>query len=300
MTVARALRSKFLLTVVLLPAFLAGGNSHSSENTPALWRLSDTNTTIYLYGTLHATKPGRAWYADNAAEAFEASDTVYLEVGKNTPGPEVRRILKERAYNADGVSLSGYLSEDEEALVQQAVLKNGVSWKALQTMKPWYAALTLGKAELAQRDVDTATGVEAFLVNEAAQGDKRLRGLVSFDTQMSYLADLPIEVQVHYLMHTLKESDEKPDQFDALYEAWLAGDVETVSDIVIGDYPETIPEVYTVLMKDRNGYWAEILDGLMRKQSGTFFVAVGVGHLVGPDRLQGMLTERGYEIVRVY
>ena len=39
---------------------------------------------------------------------------------------------------------------------------------------------------------------------------------------------------------------------------------------------------------------------LMGQETGTFFVAVGVGHLVGPDRLQGMLTERGYEIVRVY
>ena len=50
-----------------------------------------------------------------------------------------------------------------------------------------------------------------------------------------------IEVQVHYLVYSLKESEEKPDQFDALYEAWISGDTEAVSDIVIGDYPETIP-----------------------------------------------------------
>ena len=75
-----------------------------------------------------------------------------------------------------------------------------------------------------------------------------------------------IEVQVHYLVYSLKESEEKPDQFDALYEAWISGDTEAVSDIVIGDYPETIPEVYVALVKGRNSHWAEIVDDLVQKQ----------------------------------
>ena len=78
------------------------------------------------------------------------------------------------------------------------------------------------------------------------------------------------------------------DEFDALYEAWI-----------IGDTPQDLPEVYAALMTDRNRLWADRLAELMEQETGTFFVAVGVGHLVGPDRLQGFLAEKGFVAERL-
>lgn len=46
---------------------------------PALWVVSDSDTTVYLFGTIH-THDGRAHWFDHAVRrAFDASDTLVLE-----------------------------------------------------------------------------------------------------------------------------------------------------------------------------------------------------------------------------
>ncbi len=267
--------------------------------TPALWRLSDEDTTIYLFGTLHVTKPGRFWFSDTVAEAFESSDVVYFERDVTEPSHEIKRIVQETYYNPDGVTLSSYLNDTEEALVRNAALTNGVSWDALEKMMPWRAASTLGDAALTRQGVDEAKGIEDYLTREAAQTGKLLRGIVSNDVQLRYLAGLSIEAQVGLLIHGIKQDEEDPDHFDAIYDAWITGNADGMAETLIADYPEVLPEVYTVLMKDRNRLWAEMFESLLQEEAGVFFVAVGAGHLVGPDSVQRFLEERGLETERI-
>ena len=73
----------------------------------------------------------------------------------------------------------------------------------------------------------------------------------------------------------------------------MTGDVGKPAELAIGDTPQDLPEVSAALKTDRNRLWADRLAELMRQETGTFFVAVGVGDLVGPDRLQGLLAEKG-------
>ena len=41
---------------------------------PALWKLADEDTTIYLFGTVHALPSDVNWYDGRISAAFEASD----------------------------------------------------------------------------------------------------------------------------------------------------------------------------------------------------------------------------------
>lgn len=265
----------------------------TGEGHAALWRMADADTTVYLYGTLHATKPGRAWFANDAAAALAASDVLYLEVEKNTPRATARQITKQMAHNAEGVTLSDMLDEGEQTRVRDAAVNNGVSWKALQKMRPWKAALTISRAALARSGVDVATGVEAHLLKEAARLGLLVRGFATLEEHAAHFADLSVEVQRHYLLYTLEKDREAADEFDALYEAWITGDVGKLAELAIGDTPHDLPEVYAVLMTDRNQLWADRLAELMEQETGTFFVAVGIGHLVGPDQIQRFLAEKG-------
>jgi uncharacterized protein YbaP (TraB family) len=57
--------------------------------------------------------------------------------------------------------------------------------------------------------------------------------------------------------------------------------------------------LYQVLLTDRNRNWAKQIDGLL-KHSGTVFVAVGAGHLAGPDSVQAQLRKLGVATQRVH
>jgi uncharacterized protein YbaP (TraB family) len=58
------------------------------------------------------------------------------------------------------------------------------------------------------------------------------------------------------------------------------------------------PELYQVLFKQRNDAFVEALAQHMRG-TGVEFVAVGAGHLLGPDGLIAQLRARGFKVQRV-
>jgi uncharacterized protein YbaP (TraB family) len=58
------------------------------------------------------------------------------------------------------------------------------------------------------------------------------------------------------------------------------------------------PDVYRLLLVDRNQDWANQLKTRLAG-SGVSFVAVGAGHLAGPDSLQAQLKKLGIKAERV-
>ncbi|MEL6210543.1 MAG: TraB/GumN family protein, partial [Pseudomonadota bacterium] len=45
---------------------------------PALWKVEDVDTTVYLFGTFHALKPGIEWFNGPVRPAYESADEVAL------------------------------------------------------------------------------------------------------------------------------------------------------------------------------------------------------------------------------
>jgi uncharacterized protein YbaP (TraB family) len=80
--------------------------------------------------------------------------------------------------------------------------------------------------------------------------------------------------------------------------AWEQGDLETLERSVIEDTREHYPGVYEALFVRRNAAWMEVLTHELAG-SGVDFVAVGAGHLLGPDGLVRQLQARGYTVERV-
>ena len=47
---------------------------------PALWKVADDDTTIYLFGTVHVLPQGVEWYDATIAKALEGSDILVTEI----------------------------------------------------------------------------------------------------------------------------------------------------------------------------------------------------------------------------
>ena len=85
---------------------------------------------------------------------------------------------------------------------------------------------------------------------------------------------------------------------DTLSTAWERGDVDTLERLVVEETRQQYPDVYRVLFAERNNAW---MDVLMRELdgSGVDFVAVGAGHMLGPDGLIEQFRARGLTVERV-
>jgi uncharacterized protein YbaP (TraB family) len=164
-------------------------------------------------------------------------------------------------------------------------------------MATWLAAVTLSEATFSAMGLTPADGVEPALTARAKAGKKPLIGLETPQQQLGFLAGLPEADQVKMLEATLDDVAEAKVETEKLIAAWRAGDVEGIARDFARE-TKASPVLQATLLTNRNRRWAEWMEGVM-KRPGKLFVAVGAGHLGGPEGLLAMLKARGLSVEAV-
>lgn len=273
---------------------LAAASPAAAE--PALWALKDADSTIYLFGTVHVLKPGTDWRSPKVAAALAQSGELVLEVLGADDAAAVQPLIAR--YGVDPrASLSAKLSEADRPRLAAAAKSMGLADGAMEPMRPWLAALTLAVLPMVQAGYDAKSGVETVLTAEARAAGKTLGSLETLEQQLRFFADMPQEVEVALLSATLDDVAEGPAQLDRMVAAWAAGDQPALEREFVEETRRDYPELYEVVVVQRNEDWARQLAQKLQG-SGVSFVAVGAGHLVGPDSVQAQLAKHGLKAER--
>ena len=243
------------------------------EPGPALWVVKDADTTIYLFGTFHALEANAAWFTPGIRAAFNASDELVLETLVPEDPAQLHAVL---ARN----------SEMKEAKVGEPVYGGSAA--------PSFVA-SAGQAMSAGRRMGMSVdnGADFVLRRAAEASGKPVEGLESFEFQLNMFKTLPPsppEANVHATAGLTG-------LLGSMQSSWKRGDNgEFVA--LLGSMRSQSPQVYQTLFVNRNTNWAGWIANRMT-QPGTVFIAVGTGHLVGPDSVQQQLAGRGIASARV-
>lgn len=267
-----------------------------SDADPALWRLSDDDTTIWMFGTMHALKPDLVWFDDAVGEAFAASDELVIEMLEPDMAT-MQQVIGSNAIYTDGSTLSERLSDEQRTLLAEGAATLGIPMQAFDRMRPWFAAVTLSAAPLQKLGYDPKSGAEAVLQDSAREQGKTIAGLESFGEQMGFFSGLTEDQQIAFLMESLASLNEAAEIYAESERAWGVGDV-VATEKLINEGLEESPEIYETLIVNRNRNWADWVQNRM-EHPGTVFMAVGAGHLAGVDSVQSILGGRGLNVERV-
>lgn len=260
------------------------------ETGPALWRVSDADTTVHLFGTVHVLPPDTTWRTAALDKALADAKAVYFETDVEPDPAAMTGLVVQLGMYPPGQTLNERLTPEQSALLAEICGKLGIPVYQLQPMRPWLAATILSERIITSAGYDPASGVERTLQPLAKSAGKEIRKLESIEEQLRIFADLPEADQVSYLMEGLKEIDGQTELLEQLVGAWATGDVETIKRIMIEQELAETPVIYEALLLKRNRKWAEQLTRLMNEESGDFFVAVGAGHLVGEGSVEDLLA----------
>ena len=85
------------------------------------------------------------------------------------------------------------------------------------------------------------------------------------------------------------------EMLDGVVDEWADGDVAGLGAMVASPDVNGGEELYGPLFKERNANWAPQIEAML-DEPGTVFVAVGSGHLAGPDSVITMIRNDGYEV----
>ena len=266
---------------------------------PALWRITDADTTVYLFGTVHVLPPAVEWRTQKIDAALAESKAVYFETDLDPAPNEILPVLQKLGMYPPSERLSDKLSQEDKAALEKAVNDLGLPYFQLETMKPWLAGVTIAEAMITRAGYDATSGVERKLAPSAIGAGKEIRKLETIEQQLLAFADVPEKAQLRFLMDGIRQMDDEAAVLDSMVKAWAAGDVEGLEKIMIEEDFQEMPEIYDAILVRRNANWARQIDQLVKTETGTFFIAVGAAHLMGKDSVIEMLKPLGHAAQRV-
>jgi hypothetical protein len=150
-----------------------------------------------------------------------------------------------------------------------------------------FAVLPLQKA-----GYDPNSGIDRILQTEAKKKGEKIEGFETLEQQVRFMDELTEQEQLAFLDDTFEEVAEGIARLDKAAAAWVKGDTKTIDDVLVQEMKTKYPTLYEKLLVQRNIRWAGKIQEMLQR-SGVQLIAVGAGHVVGPDSVQEQLAKRG-------
>ena len=259
---------------------------------PAIWRIGDADTTIYLFGTIHVLPPGFQWRSAALERVVAASDSLLLESvggdGPTTVMPRAALPLAERVSPDHRAALARFADRLPPGAMAQ-----------LDAMPSWVAAIAIGYVRDMQAGETPGPGADDWLEARFRQMGKPVVAIEDTRAVMAHVAAIPEAKQRAMLNATLDAPGQSRAALRAPTHAWAKGEVGEGSALKVEFDTANGGDVLKVaLLRDRNAAWVSALATRLRAPGTTLFAA-GAGHFIGPGSVLDLLKRRGISVVRI-
>lgn len=276
------------LAVPAIALALTGG-VHAA---PAIWKVSDDDSSVWLFGSIHLLPPGTEWRTEMFETLVDEADKVYFETDLGPAAqPQVIALTMEHGFARDGRLLNQRISDKLMGKVRTAADRFAVPVPTLLAMQPWMAATTISISALVQAGYDPKAGVDTELQMEipvARQGF-----LETAEQQINFIAGGSEADQILMLEATLAEAERIVTMIDDMKDAWIGGTPETLADLFLAEMGAYGDGFMDRLIVDRNRNWVEQIEVMLAENEAAFLV-VGAGHLVGEHSVVNLLEQQGF------
>ncbi|WP_369025278.1 TraB/GumN family protein [Qipengyuania sp. RANM35] len=290
--------AKAIFGVLFGTLLLAGCGKKDKEfaeagSQPALWEIRDGSGKVegWLFGTIHALPEGTRWRTARLQSAIDEADLLVVEVGNLADGAAMAAQFRRLAFDGPQGKIRSRVTPAYREKLDAVLDKASIAESDLDTMETWAAALALAQAA---QDGDGGNGADlALLADFRGRSVEELEGA---QRQLSIFDTLPETEQRDLLQAVIDEIIGGTSEDDRLARDWLRGDVDALSRTADGGMLAD-PELREALLVRRNHDWAAKLATILARPEKPL-VAVGAGHMGGPDGLAAMLEARGYSVAR--
>lgn len=267
---------------------------------PAMWAVRDADSTLYMLGTVHLLRPETQWRTATLDKAIAEAEELWLELPTTDAAEMAVEMmpLVARYGLSPGKRLSDVLTREEMKTLDEAAKLAGLSASQLNMFRPWFAALTISNAAVMRAGYDPLSGVDSKIEALFLERGIKPKGLETAELQIRVFAGMTPEQELRYLRETMEEYGDAPVELDAMVDQWARADLPALEAMFVSEMKTEEPDLYAALLTNRNASWVSQIEGILAGK-GVSFMAVGAGHLIGPDSVIAMLEARGVTAERV-
>lgn len=266
-----------------------------------LWKVSDTDNSVYLLGSFHLLKADDYPLPKIIDAAFEDAESLMFELPPGAmTSPETATVMQKYAAYENGDSLSKVLPKATYDKLSAMVTASGASIQSVEQTEPWAISLGMVVGMSQAMGFRPELGLDQHLMERATKVNKPAVGLETAEDQMKALDSIPYAEQAHGLNEFLADPMKTGKDMLEMHAAWRAGDIEKLDGEMRVKMQTETPESYRVLNLNRNANWLPQVEArLIESHSDDTLVVVGALHLLGEDGLVERLKAKGYKVERL-
>ena len=273
--------------------------SQPYEARPAIWKIADEDTTIYLFGTVHSLPPGFRWRNPGLEGVIVRADTLLLEsTEEDDKSTDFLGGLPSDASLPPLIERVSHRSRAKLAEMQGALPAELVA--QMDKMPSWVAAMSIGYIkDLVAGDMPSQ-GADDWLEKQFRATGRPVEAIEDSNQVMANINQVPEADQRLMLESAILSPERGHDELDAVAHAFARGEVGPDSPLLIAPNAfDPNASMADPLLADRNTAWVASLIERLKKTRGTTLFAAGAGHFVGPGSVIDLLGKRGLKVERV-
>lgn len=300
---------KRISAIVVCALLLLAGCSlqDNTERKHLFWKVCDSNSCIYLLGSLHFADSSFYPLDSIIENAFERSEELAVEIdlSDDSISQQLDQMGEQYGFFHDGRTLDSVLPGDVAASLDSLCLAWRLPLGSFSRYKPLAAGMTVTAVGIMRLGYDSKLGIDVHFLEKAHNTGKKIVSLETVEDQVSALtgAGGSDSLGIFYLKTILRETPSLDSGTRGMVRAWKMGDdslfcVNMNLDTALLSPADSLlkKEINEHIYYSRNRKMAEKITAFLAEDR-NIFVVVGAAHLAGNhDNILDILRRKGFSV----
>ncbi len=278
----------------VLPAQKKKAAAKTKDYNHILWKVTPPNggRPSYVFGTIHMLCMADTFKTPAIAQAVSQCDQVFMEMDMDDP--QLQNTIALKSFNNSGKTLEDYLSADQYSKVDSFFTKElqmGLDMFKGVKLYVIYSMMTISEAE---QDCNDWIAYDQKIADYSKKYNKEIQGLEAPEEQINMFEQIPQDTLANWIYRSAIQPVDH--SFDTLRTYYTTQRIEDLYHKFRDMSPEMM--MYEkVFLTSRNQKWVNKLDTILPTRPS--FIAVGAGHLGGPQGVLRLLEQKKYTLAPV-
>jgi len=262
------------------------------EENSLLWKVEGKGIkeNLYLFGTIHLIDQAFFYFPDELKSLIENSDQIILEIGDLNATDVLKHVMLSK-----GSFFDYFNAQQIDSIIKWADAELGITESqfhlTMNKMKPFVVvqmASQIGNNKKME-------SYELTIQSVAKEKNIPILGLETVESQMEIFDKMDSLEQNKMVMETIRTFHKQDSIMLQMYSHYVAQNLDQLYALIANE--PMLKEMQANLIDDRNLAWIPKIKKLSKKKN--TFVAVGAGHLGGPNGVIRLLEHEGYVLTAV-
>jgi uncharacterized protein YbaP (TraB family) len=243
----------------------------------------------YLFGTMHLIEKEYFLFPKSLEKRVQKAEVLVMELPGMPSQFDALKLLKLK----EGSFFDFFTTEQSDSIfvwAKEALkLSEEAFRKTISPMKPFVAIQLATQMQFMGKTASYELKFEEI----ATKSKLEIKGLETLEEQLSFFDNLTKEQQAEMVMEGIREMQKSIEFSKKVQQVYARQNVDSLYNM-LHENGGVLPSEEKIFIDDRNKKWIpQIRELLASKRT---FIAVGAGHLGGPNGLIRLLEKEGYTL----